>query len=673
MFYLSKHVTSTQGGLNKLTSGDLYQTQKSILEKAVAIAEKGTHCGMCRFDFLGSGVCPAGKKHGYLAYWPQGRMELVKHLNAGRVKPTDKLVDIVESCNLCGICDKQCNFTTQLRPEKVSKALKEYVENLDPSEIQITPEDDILKDLKKIVGDEWATNDPIIISSYMRSIIPPNAEYDHYITLPKTTEEVAEIIKYANKHNLPFLPRSGGTAFGVVAPTILSKGFSLDHGILIDLSRLKTLKINTDSETANVGAGITTFELQKAAYEQKFRVLAAEAGAHYCCNIAVTGIISTWGNKYGAFADNFIDLTIVDDEGNILKHSDIDVSNPYSAEPGFTNLSMAPTKIITEAEVKLHPIFDNEQAVLVPFENLRDAYRLLITFAKRDIGLSLTVLSRKYLAEFLTPTLQMSKDFDYICQKYLRLNYVVSVICTEEDKKIIQSMVDYTLDESFVKNLMLGAPRLSSIKDSEFLKILAEEEDPLKAIVTGPMKDHFEKAIDPSPEQIAAVYDDDLQDFFKQLYSKPHITDVKWLHAFRILPTRMLRQQMFFGPGGAMLTNDEDHYLNWVQMFSDVGDKYNLEHSLGFISPLDDGKFAYMEYDYFYDHNNTDECYRASKIIIESMEQSLVMGKVLTILNYLFKGMNRKEHVLYPIAEGITEEEQYIFKDILETILGEEQ
>jgi hypothetical protein len=106
-------------------------------------------------------------------------------------------------------------------------------------------------------------------------------------------------------------------------------------------------------------------------------------------------------------------------------------------------------------------------------------------------------------------------------------------------------------------------------------------------------------------------------------------------------------------------------------MFSDVGDKYNLEHSLGFISPLDDGKFAYMEYDYFYDHNNPDECHRASKIIIESMEQSLVMGKVLTILNYLFKGMNRKEHVLYPIAEGITEEEQFIFKDLLDTILGE--
>ena len=120
-----------------MTSDNILVTEKTSLKDAVAIAKKGTHCGMCRFDFLGSGVCPAGRKKGFLAYWPQGRMELVKQLDSGRVKPTEKLKDIVDSCNLCGICDKQCNFITQLRPEKVAKALKEYVENLDESKFQI--------------------------------------------------------------------------------------------------------------------------------------------------------------------------------------------------------------------------------------------------------------------------------------------------------------------------------------------------------------------------------------------------------------------------------------------------------------------------------------------------------------------------------------------------------
>jgi hypothetical protein len=656
----------------KMTSDKALAVEKISFKDAVEIAKKGTHCGMCRFDFLGNGVCPAGRKKGFLAYWPQGRMEIVKQLDSGRVKPTEILKDIVDSCNLCGICDKQCNFTTQLRPEKVAKALNEYVESLDKSKFQSVPEDDILKGLCEIVGDEWATNDPSIIASYVSSIILPEYNLNHYVVLPENTEQISQIIKFANKNNIPFLPRSGGTFFSGLSPTVLGKGMSLEKGIIIDLYRLRKLEIDSESFTAAVGAGITMFELQKEALRYKLRALSAEAEAHVCCNIASTGIISTWGNRYGAFADNFIDLTTVDDEGNIKNHSDWEIDNPYSTEPGFTNITLSPPVIITEAVVKLYPVFDDEEAVIVPFDNLRDAYRLLIKLGKRDIGLSLAVLSRKYLAEFLSPTIKISKDFDYVCKNYLKLNYVVAVICDQNDKKIVEDMVDYTIDQSLMKSLILGAPRFSTLKDSEFMKILSEEEDPLRAIFAGPMRDHLEKALDPSPENVSKVFDEDLQEFFKKVYSKPEMTDIVWLHAFRILPTRMMRQQLFMGPGAAMLTDDENHYLNWIKMFDDIGEKYNLEHSLGYISPLDHGKFAYMEYDYYYNHNDPDECDRISKSTIESMERTLLMGKCTTVLNYLFKGIYRKEHVLYPIPKGISKEEQNLFKEVLETILGEE-
>jgi len=45
-------------------------TQKTSLDDALEIAKKETHCGMCRIDFLGTGLCPSGKKHGFVAYWP---------------------------------------------------------------------------------------------------------------------------------------------------------------------------------------------------------------------------------------------------------------------------------------------------------------------------------------------------------------------------------------------------------------------------------------------------------------------------------------------------------------------------------------------------------------------------------------------------------------------------
>jgi len=644
---------------------------KTFFDEAIAIAEKGTHCGMCRIDFLETGLCPSGKKYGFVAYWPQGRMEIIKHLKDGKIKPTEKLIEIANSCTLCGICDKQCNFATQLRPEKVARALKEYVNKLDKRKLQTIDEDDILKGLREIVGKEWATNDPVIIASYIRSIIPPGVELNFYIVMPKNTEEVSKIVKFANKNNIPFLPRSGGTALSVATPTVLSNATSLDHGIVIDLLRLKKLEIHPENCTAVVGAGVTAFELQKAAYKHKLRANVAEAGAHYCANIATTGVITTWGNSYGCLADNFIDLVIVDNDGNIKKHSDMGISNPYTTEHGFTNISLNPSYIITEATAKLFPVFDDEEAIFVPFDNLKDALDMVIELGRRGVGLSLAVLSYKYLAEFICPTPKIAKDFEDICKNYLKLRYVVDVVCDKDDKKIVEEMAEYTIDQSFMKTLILGSPKLASLKDSEFMKILSEEENPLKAIFAGPMRKHFEKGLDATPEQLASVHDKDLQDFFKKVYSKPEMTNVVWLHAFRILPSRLMRQRMTMGPGGAIWAGDKNHILKWVDMFAEVGNKYNLEHALGFISPLDNGKFIYIEYDYFYNHNDPDVANRISKTLLETTEKSLVMGHIFTLINYLFKGIYRKEHVLYPLFEGLTKEEQELFREVLHSVLGE--
>ncbi len=646
--------------------------EKTKFEEAIDIAKKGSHCGMCRFDFLGTGLCPSGKKYGFLAYWPQGRMQIFKNLMTGKVKPTEKLKDIATSCPLCGICDKQCNFATQLRPEKVAKALKDYTNSLDESEFQNVAEDNNLKELRAIVGEEWATNDPIIVSSYVSSIIAPDAGLNFYIVMPKDAEELSKLIKFANTNNLPYLPRSGGTLLSMAAPTVLSKAFGLEEGIVIDLLRMQKLEIDPETQTATVGAGITAFDLQKEAHKHKLRANVAEAGAHICSNIASTGILSTWGNKYGWSADNFIDLVTVDDEGNIHNHSDLEIKNPYTTEYGFTNISLTPPLIVTEATVRLNPVFEDEEAVFIPFENVKDAIDLSFKIAKRGIGFSNVVLSRKYLAEFISPTPKIAQDFEYILEKYMKLNYAVDIICNKDEKKIIESMVDYIIDKSTLKSLILGCPKMTSLKDSEFMKILSEEKDPLKAIFAGPMKKHFEKALDATPENISKIYDEDLQDFFKKAYSKPELTDIVWLHEHRIFPSRLMRQRMFLPMGGAIWTAYEKNLLDWIKMFIEVGEKNKLIHALGFISPFDQGRFAVLEYDFYYDHNDPDAKKRVDKAIIESQEKSLEIDGILSALNFYFKGVYRKEHILFPLAKAISKEDLELFRELLNNIIGED-
>ena len=263
------------------------------------------------------------------------------------------------------------------------------------------------------------------------------------------------------------MARGGGTLLSfAIAPTILSKAIGLEKGIIIDLLRLKKFSVDIESQTATVGAGITAYELQKEVYKHGFRVNLAEAGAHVCSNIASTGICTTWSNYYGQSTDNYIDLEFVDDEGNIFRYSDKDVPNPYAAEHGFTSLSLTPPGIITEAIMKLQTRIDDEEAFLVPFENLKGALDLALKLAKETVGYSLAVLGGKYIAEFICPTPQVAKDFEYIAEKFMRMNYAVDIICNKRDKEYIEGMVDCIIDQSMMKTLILGSSKLASLKDS---------------------------------------------------------------------------------------------------------------------------------------------------------------------------------------------------------------
>jgi len=652
-----------------MTLNEALAINKSYLEDALKIAEKGTHCGMCKIDFLDSGVCPAGKKYGFVAYWPEGRMEIVKALYNEKLTPSEELIKIASSCTLCGICDKQCNFTTHLRPEKVSKALKEYVNNLDKKLLKKIPEDETLKNLKSIVGEKWASNDPAIIVSYTKTIITEDAGINFYVVMPETTEEVAEIVKYAYKNNIPYLPRGNGTLLSMFIETLFAKATSLEKGIILDLRRFKKIEICKDTKTATIGAGVTAFELQKEAYKHGMRALVAEAEANVCVNIESVGIVSTWGNTYGWGSDNYIDVTLVDSEGRIVHNSDENLINPYSTNNKFTNLTLNPSKIITEAIVKLHPIFKDEEALLVPFEKLDDALDLALELAKRDIGLSLAVISSKYLSEFICPTNEIAEDFDFIAKNYLKLNYVVDVICDKYDKKIVQELADVIIDEKMMKTLILGSPNLASLKNSEFLKILSEEKDPLKLIFAGPMKKHLEKGLDPSPKLIAETFDEDLHDFFEKVYSKPEMTDIIWLHAFRILPSRLLRQKMFMLRGGYIIA-DKQKIINLNDMLKETGDKYKLANALGFISFLEHGKFAFLEYDYYFNHLDPDSHNRLNQAIVETLQKELKIKNFLPIEYVFHKGLHRKEHLFYPMPEGLSDEELKILGEMVKTVVG---
>lgn len=641
------------------------------LSDVLETTKKEPHCGLCKIDFLDTGVCSAGKKHGFVAYWPEGRMELARALAEQEVEPTEALLDVVNSCTLCGICDRQCTFITQRRPTKAQQALQDYVKTLQPDALPRTPDDDIVKELRTIVGNDWATNDPIIIASYIRSIIKQKSSGKYYIAMPKTTEEIAAIVKLATTHKIPYLPRGNGTFFGVVLQTMLAEPCSIEQGIIIDLWRMKDLHIDPESITATIGPGVTSFELQKAAHTYQLRANVAEAESCVCANAQNLGIVTTWSNTYGWGTDNFIDAEYVDSAGQIHHLNDKETLNPYACEQGLMSLSLIPSVIITKLTVKLHRILDDEEAVFIPFTTLADALDFAHNLAQRNIGISLAVISRKYLTEFISPTHEVAEDFNFIAENYLKLNYVVDVICDTPSRKIVEDLAEISFGHAMIKSLILGSSKLASMKDSSLLKMIAEEDHPLKAVFGGPMRSHFEKGLAASPKELAKVFDEDLRDFFEKLYSKPELTDPVWLHSFRILPCRMERKHMWMYRGGYM-PGDKQTILKVVDALEKPAKKYGVNGAFGFLSYLERGKLAHLEYDYYYDQTDPDARKRINKAIVESLKRQLAIKGVVPLEFICNKGLHRKEHILYPFPAGLSEEELGYFEELIEIVFGGE-
>ena len=82
-----------------------------------------------------------------------------------------------------------------------------------------------------------------------------------------------------------------------------------------------------------------------------------------------------------------------------------------------------------------------------------------------------------------------------------------------------------------------------------------------------------------------------------------------------------------------------------------IGDKHNIHNAYGFITPLDAGKRAVYEYDYYVDHTNEEDrinCLNAMAEASEMLEGYCRSSNCVKWIQYsLNQGFCRSENLLY--------------------------
>jgi UDP-N-acetylenolpyruvoylglucosamine reductase len=617
-----------------------------IDESARKTAAQCRHYAMCKIDYLETGLCPSGPLKHFVAYYPQGRMDLYRALAEGLIPVTEALLDSADTCTLCGVCDKQCHFVTGMRPVKVMEALKAFVqEHRAGNKPVLKPAaDDILKKLRAIVGQEWASNDPAILFTYADDPFPlTGIRMPRYVVLPGSRDEVAAAVSLADTLGLPFAVRgNGGSVFGCV----------FSDGIVLDMNRMREIEFDAGNWCVSVGPGVTSFELQKEAHARGYRVNTAEPAATVCGNIVCTGTFSTWSNVYGTAADGFVDLEFVDRKGKVFRLSDRNAPNAFA----FDHAVVPSPGVCTRAVVKLQPVTDDEEGLLVPFAELEPAVRFARELSQRRIALALAVLGGHYISTFMSPSRELSEKIKHVVPEVLGIQYLVLVVADAHGRAAVRKMAGTVIDGDLFRTLMLGLPRLA---DREVLDIVRASEGrtpPYEVLCRPEMRSVVEAILRPSPETIAGSVDEDLRDFYRRLYERPEMSDLVWLNMFRIVSARMARHKHVF----AFLVYvplDRFEVIDQVIAGLDrAGRAHGLEHEYGFLTPMDLGKRAILEYDFYLDHTDPAEKRKMAEAWAEIgpwLDGLAAVTKGVTFLLYVFsQGSARKESFLYRRDHG---------------------
>jgi glycolate oxidase len=190
----------------------------------------------------------------------------------------------------------------------------------------------------------------------------------------KEVNELAELVKLANREGIPVYPRGQSTSLSG-GPLPVKGGMVFDLSVMNDV-----LEIHEEDLVAVVSPGVLTADIHKAAEEKGFMYPPDPSSSHVSTiggNLAENSG-GPRGLKYGVTKDYVIGLEVITPEGGIIQTGGRTVKNVTGYD--LTKLivgSEGTLGIITKAILRLIPKPPATETALAVFHQLTDAGRAI--------------------------------------------------------------------------------------------------------------------------------------------------------------------------------------------------------------------------------------------------------------------------------------------------------
>ncbi len=238
----------------------------------------------------------------------------------------------------------------------------------------------LIRELQKILGEAgvlWKPED-LMLYEYDGSVEQAAPEC---VVFPRSTQDVVQIVRLANRDQVPLVGRGAGT--GLSGGALAREG-----GIVMVFSRMnRILEIDLENQRAVVQPGVVNLDLTRAV-ESAGLYFAPDPSSQKACTIGGNVAENAGGPHtlaYGVTANHVTGLELVLPDGEIVRVGGKTLDAPGYDLTGLLVGSEGTLAIVTEITVKLSRLPEAVKTLLAVYETVDDATETVVEITARAI------------------------------------------------------------------------------------------------------------------------------------------------------------------------------------------------------------------------------------------------------------------------------------------------
>ncbi|MFY0641951.1 MAG: FAD-binding oxidoreductase, partial [Bermanella sp.] len=301
----------------------------------------------------------------------------------------------------------------------------------------------VISRLQTILGDDKVKTDADSLETFGKDWTKIYAPKPLAITFPRTTEQVAEIIKAANELEFAIVPSGGRT--GLSAGAVAANG-----EVVVALDYMNAISdFNLTDRTVRCGAGVITEQLQ---------VFAEEQGLYYPVDFASAGSSQIGGNigtnaggikviKYGMTRDWVAGLKVVTGKGDILElNKDLVKNNTgYDLRQLFIG-GEGTLGIVTEATMRLTRTPKNLNVLVLGVPELEAIMNVLHAYQGKMDLTAFEFFSHKAMSKVIARG-DVPAPFETEAQYYALIEFEA---LSDADMDVAMELFEHCMEEGWV-------------------------------------------------------------------------------------------------------------------------------------------------------------------------------------------------------------------------------